>query len=223
MNTSIGDVETENNFGSTNEHLRNSSSKKSSERVKFASHVEVFHSDDTDDQEENPGNKLVRGKRFTREEDQILKDAVHKYIEAHKLGEKGLDMILQCRRHPNIRGCWREIGAALPYRPLTAIYDRGHTLFERAESHEWTSDEKAFVLKFYEKHGLDWKSMSQVLAKDKKHVKDAWRRTFRAGLGKGKWTQMEYQSLFHIVNKDLRMHVYEEKKSKHGMIRDNIG
>ncbi|KAI3961655.1 hypothetical protein MKW92_015504 [Papaver armeniacum] len=129
-------------------------------------------------------------------------------------------MILQCRRHPNIRGCWREIGAALPYRPRTAIYDRGHTLFERAES---TSDEKAFVLKFYEKHGPDWKSMSQVLAKDKKHVKDAWRRTFRAGLGKGKWTQMEYQSLFHLVNKDLRMHVYEEKKSKHGMIRDNIG
>ncbi|KAI3934368.1 hypothetical protein MKW92_015639 [Papaver armeniacum] len=133
MNASVGDVETENNFGSKNE-------------VKLASHVEFFHSDDTDDQEENPGNKLVRGKRFTREEDQILKDAVHKYIEAHKLGEKGLDMILQCRRHPNIRGCWREIGAALPYRPRTAIYDRGHTLFERAESREWTSDEKAFVL-----------------------------------------------------------------------------
>ncbi|KAI3833300.1 hypothetical protein MKW98_006399 [Papaver atlanticum] len=219
MNASVGDVETENNFRSMNEHLRNLSSKKSSERVKFASHVEVFHSDDTDDQEENPGNKLVRGKRFTREEDQILKDAVHKYIEAHKLGEKGLDMILQCRRHPNIRGCWKEIGAALLYRPRTAIYDRGHTLFERAESREWTLDEKAFVLKFYEKHGPDWKSMSQVLAKDKKHVKDLWRRTFRAG----KWTQMEYQSLFHLVNKDLRMHVYEEKKSKHGMIRDNIG
>ncbi|KAI3974966.1 hypothetical protein MKX01_005077 [Papaver californicum] len=61
---SIGDVETENHFRSTDEHLRNSDSKKSSKRVKFASHVEVFPtSDDIDDQEENPGKELIRGKR----------------------------------------------------------------------------------------------------------------------------------------------------------------
>ncbi|KAI3994926.1 hypothetical protein MKX01_041335 [Papaver californicum] len=78
----VGDAETENNFGTTNEHLRDSDSKKSNKRVKFASHVEVFPSfDDQDDWEENPGNKLVQDKRFTRKEDQIIKDAVHKYIE----------------------------------------------------------------------------------------------------------------------------------------------
>ncbi|KAI3920237.1 hypothetical protein MKX01_017894 [Papaver californicum] len=82
MKASIGDVETENHFGSTDAHLRNSASRKSSKRVKFASHVEVFPpSDDKDDQEENPGKELIRGKRFTRKEDQVIKDAVHSYIK----------------------------------------------------------------------------------------------------------------------------------------------
>ncbi|KAI3877778.1 hypothetical protein MKX03_019218 [Papaver bracteatum] len=193
----IGDVETENNLGSTNEHLRNSYANKSSKRVKFASHVEVFpSSDDQDDRGENLGNKLVQGKRFTRKEDQIIKDAVHKYIEAHELGEEGLDMILNCRKHPNIRTCWREIGAALPYRPYNAV-----------------------CLKV---HGPDWKSLAQILGKNRHHVRETWRQISHAGLKKGNWTQTEYQSLFHLVNKDLRMRMYEEKSSKHGMIRDNI-
>ncbi|KAI3849614.1 hypothetical protein MKX03_008383 [Papaver bracteatum] len=219
-NANIGDVETQNNLGSTNEHLRNSDSKNSSKRVKFASHVEVFpSSDDQDDRQENLRNKLVQGNRFTRQEDQIIKDAVHNYIEAHKFCKEGLDMILNCMKHPNIRTCWKEIGAGLPYRPYTAVYQRGHTLFERADSCKWTEDEKAFVLKFYEKHGPDWKGLGQAL---RRHVRDTWRRTYRVGLKTGNWDQSEYQSLFNLVNKDLRMRMYEERASKHGLIRDNI-
>ncbi|RZC49575.1 hypothetical protein C5167_017999 [Papaver somniferum] len=307
----IGDVETQNNLGSTNEHLRNSGTKKSSKRVKFSNHVEVFpaaddqddqeedagtelvqckrftreedqiikdavhrymeihelgedgldmilHSEkhpnirgcwkeigaalpyrhvnavcqrahtlftreDQDDVEENPGMELVRGKRFTKEEDQILRDAVHKYIKIHELGEDGVDMVLHSGKHRNVRGCWKEIGASIPYRPTEAVCQRAHTLFTRDESRKWTEDEKAFVLKYHEKHGPDWKTMAEVLGKNRYHVKDIWRRIYRTGLRKGKWTQEEYQSLFNLVNMDLRMHVCEEKKLKHGMIRDNIG
>ncbi|KAI3843779.1 hypothetical protein MKX03_017976 [Papaver bracteatum] len=219
----VGDVETEYNFGNANEQLRNSDANKSSKRVKFASHVEAFPlSDDQDDWEENPGNKLVQGKRFTGKEDQIIKDAVDTYIEAHKLGVEGLDMVLHCKKYPNVRNCWKEIGAALPYRPCEAVYHRAHTLYERAESRKWTEDEKAFILKFYEKHGPDWKSMAQVLGKNRHHVKDTWRRISLVDLKKGNWSQTEYQSLFHLVNKDMRMRVFEEKASKHGMIHDNI-
>ncbi|XP_026449142.1 DNA ligase 1-like isoform X2 [Papaver somniferum] len=147
----VGDVETENNFGRMNEHLRTSCAK----RVKFASHAEVFpSSDDQDDREENLGNRLVQGKRFTQKEDQIIKDAVHKYIEAHELDKEGLDMILNCRKHSKIITCWKEIGAALPYRPYKAVYERGVILFERSESRNWTEDEKAVVLKL-EKLGPD--------------------------------------------------------------------
>ncbi|RZC49571.1 hypothetical protein C5167_017998 [Papaver somniferum] len=132
-------------------------------------------------------------------------------------------MVLHSGKHRNVRGCWKEIGASIPYRPTEAVYQRAHTLFTRDESRKWTEDEKAFVLKYYEKHGPDWNTMAEVLGKNRYHVKDTWRRIYRTGLRKGKWTQEEYQSLFNLVNMDLRMHVCEEKKLKHGMIRDNIG
>ncbi|MCL7025860.1 hypothetical protein MKW94_002709 [Papaver nudicaule] len=223
--TSIGNVETENNFGSMNERLRNSDSKKSSKRVKFASHVEVFpSSDDKDGGEENPGKVLIQGKRFTKKEDQMIRDAVHSYIEAHKLGEEGLDMILRCKKHPNLRGCWKVIGAALPHRPIKSIYMRANTMFEKAESRNWAEDEEAFLLEYYAKHGPNWKSMGQVLGRNRFHVvRDKWRQIYLEGREKGQWSQMEYQSLFHLVNKDMRMRVHEEKASKHGMLRDNIG
>ncbi|MCL7045890.1 hypothetical protein MKW94_029133 [Papaver nudicaule] len=131
-------------------------------------------------------------------------------------------MILHSKKHRSLKHCWREIGLALPYRPWDAVYQRGCSLLTRSESRTWTEDEKAFVLKYYEKHGPDWKTMAQILGKNRYHVHDTWRRIFRAGLRKGKWNQMEYKSLFDSVNKDMRMRVYEEKYSKYGLIRDNI-
>ncbi|GMH30055.1 hypothetical protein Nepgr_031898 [Nepenthes gracilis] len=39
---------------------------------------------------------------------------------------------------------------------------------------------------------------------------------------KGQWSQEEYQTLFDLVNADIQMKAFQEKKSKHGMLRDNI-
>ncbi|RZC49576.1 hypothetical protein C5167_017997 [Papaver somniferum] len=55
--------------------------------------------------------------------------------------------------------------------------------------------------------------MAQVLGKNRHHVKDTWRRISPVDLKKGNWSQTEYQSLFHLVNKDMRMRVFEEKAS----------
>ncbi|RZC63661.1 hypothetical protein C5167_025422 [Papaver somniferum] len=51
--------------------------------------------------------------------------------------------------------------------------------------------------------------MADVLAKNRNNVRDTWRR-------------IQLSSL-RTVNKDLRMRVHEERKSKHGLLRDNIG
>ncbi|CAF2099277.1 unnamed protein product [Brassica napus] len=36
--------------------------------------------------------ELVRGKRFTKEEDELIKKAVLEYVEAHVLGDQGINM-----------------------------------------------------------------------------------------------------------------------------------
>lgn len=196
--------------------------KRKPKRVSFAENVEVFPPLDGPSEEDNSkdGN-LVRGKKFSEEEDELVKQAVYKYIEAHDLGEDGLQMVLNCGRHREARKCWKEIGAYLPWRPHESIYHRAHLLFERGENRTWTPEECELVRKFHEQHGSDWRKLADALGRHRFHVKDTWRR-IKLPYKKGPWSQDEYQRLFDLVNMDLRLKVNEERKSKHGMLLDNI-
>ncbi|XP_030545001.2 DNA-binding protein REB1 [Rhodamnia argentea] len=196
--------------------------KKKPKRVSFAENVEVFPPLDGPSEEDNSKDQnLVRGKKFSEEEDELVKQAVYKYIEAHDLGEDGLNMVLNCGRHREARKCWKEIGAYLPWRPKESVYHRAHLLFERGENHTWTPEECELVRKFHEQHGSDWRKLADALGRHRFHVKDTWRR-IKFPYKKGPWSQDEYQSLFDLVNMDLRLKVTEERKSKHGMLLDNI-
>ncbi|XP_057536578.1 RNA polymerase I termination factor [Amaranthus tricolor] len=225
----------ENNENSrTVEPFENSNSSKKSRRVKFSDTVEVFPLPDNsskgkkrkreDDIEEKKvaDDGLVRGKRFSKEEDKMVQDAVYKYIDDHNLGEQGLEMVMKCKSYPKLKDCWKEIGQALPHRPYVSVYCRAHILFERSDTREWTPEEIELVLKAYEKLGSNWKKISLELGKNRIHVKDAWRRYKHPDLKSGKWSQEEYQNLFNLVNMDLAMKAYTEKKTKYGMLRDNI-
>jgi hypothetical protein len=61
------------------------------------------------------------------------------------------------------------------------------------------------------------------LGKSREQVKSAWRRLKFENAKLGPWSQEEYQTLFNLVNLDLRTKASEPyRKSKHGMLRDNI-
>ncbi|XP_055825734.1 RNA polymerase I termination factor [Solanum dulcamara] len=197
---------------------------KSEKRVRFSGHVQIFPSlnDPRDEKHNIEEENLLRGKRFSKLEDEIVKKAVHKYIEIHNLGEEGLKKVLNSRSYPEIKGCWKEIGSAIPYRPSTAVYSRAQILFRRSESRKWTEEEYEMVRKFQKENGNNWKALADELGKHRWHVKDTWRRIKLPNLNKGQWTQEEYQTLFDLVNTNLRLKLSEEKKSKHGMLRDNI-
>lgn len=190
-----------------------------SKKVKFSDEVEFFPASDSPESSSKSG--LVQGKRFSAEENELIKKAVSDYIEANLLGEEGLDMVLNCKSHPRVRGCWKEIGTALPWRPRLSIYQRAHRLFERGER-KWTVDEIEFIRKSYKEHGPKWRMMADELGKNQHHLRQAFQRYKFGNLKTGKWSQHEYQTLFELVNKDLMMGIFEEKKSRHGMLKDNI-
>ncbi|AED94626.1 unnamed protein product [Arabidopsis thaliana] len=196
----------------------------SSKRVKFSDQVEFFPSDDDegteDDDEEEV--KVVRGKRFTKEEDEMVKNAVLEYIDNHALGDEGIKMVMECKAYPQLKGCWKEITSALPWRTYNSVYHRAHTIFEAGSQGIWTKEDIELVMEFQKTHGNDWKTLADAMGKHRKHVKDAWRRGRLAGKKKGHWMREEYQNLFDLVNKDLRMKAFKEKHSKHGMLKDNI-
>ncbi|KAL3824838.1 hypothetical protein ACJIZ3_020867 [Penstemon smallii] len=197
---------------------------KSNQNLRFSGEAEVFtipHDSNArkwNDKEEN----LVRGKRSTREEDEIVKNAVFKYIADHDLGEQGLEMVLDTRKHRELRGCWTEIGTAIPWRPRRSIYDRAQIICRRSEKRKWTQEEYEMVLKYHEVHGFKWKPLADELGRDRMDVRGTWRRIKMQHRSKGQWSQKEYQQSFDLVNTDLQLKVHEEKKSKYGMLRDNI-
>ncbi|ONK70960.1 uncharacterized protein A4U43_C04F3280 [Asparagus officinalis] len=193
-------------------------------RVSFSGDIEVFPPKVNSDgeEEEYDEDNLVRGKRFTEAEDQLIKDSVYNYINTNQLGEKGLEMVLNCRKYKEVRGCWKEISATIPYRPLVAVYCRGRSLFERSEERGFTEEENEIIRKFHAEYGSDWKKLSGILGKQRIHIKDAWRRIRLPNRKKGRWSQDEYQSLFDLVNLNLRMKAFEEKKSTNNMIREGI-
>lgn len=212
---------------------------KSNKKVRFSGDVEVFTLPESSDTVEGNGedylpdssntkegngeeDNLVRGKRFTSAENEIVKQAVLNYLEEHGLGDEGLEMLLNCKKYPKLRGCWQEIGSAIPYRPYLAVYNRARIIFMRSESRKWTQEEYDLVLKYHEMHGNKWKQLADELGKHTWHVKDTYRRIKLPNLKKGHWSQIEYQRLFDLVNTDLQLKVSEEKRSKHGMLRDNI-
>ncbi|KAK6920565.1 hypothetical protein RJ641_014243 [Dillenia turbinata] len=170
---------------------------------------------------ENWEGELVQGKRYSKEEDEMIKEAVEKFL-GESLAD-GINMVLHIKENPQLRGCWKEIGAALPHRPWVSIYKRAHNLYERDDKREWTTEEYELIQRYHEEHGSDWKTLADALGKHRVHLKDVWRRIKLRNEKRGYWSQDEYQKLFDLVNKDLQMKVHEERKSMHGMLRDNIG
>ncbi|XP_073122614.1 uncharacterized protein [Henckelia pumila] len=196
---------------------------KSNKKVSFSGQVEVFPlSDDSNTNEMYNEDNLVRGKRFTPEENEMVKAAVYRFIENHNLGDDGLDMVLNSKKYPKLRGCWKEIGAAIPYRPYSSVYFRAQVIFRRSATRKWTQEEYDMVLKYQEVHGNKWEALAKELGKHRWHVKDTWRRIKLRNAKKGQWSQKEYQNLFDLVNIDLQHKLSKEKRSKHGMLRDNI-
>ncbi|CAL9223999.1 unnamed protein product [Arabidopsis halleri] len=197
-------------------------SSKSTKRVKFSDQVEFFPSDDEETEDEEEEVKVVRGKRYTKEEDELVKNAVLEYIDNHALGEEGIKMVMDCKSHPQLKGCWKEIASALPWRAYNSVYNRAHTIFEAGSKGMWAKEDIELVMEFQKKHGNDWRTLADAMGKHRKHVKDAWRRGRLTEKKKGHWMREEYQKLFDLVNKDLRMKAFQEKHSKHGMLKDNI-
>ncbi|KAK6782448.1 hypothetical protein RDI58_020244 [Solanum bulbocastanum] len=140
---------------------------KSEKRVRFSGQVQIFPSlnDPSDEKHEIEEENLLRDKRFSKLEDEIVKEDVHKYIEIHNLCEEGLKKVLNATSYPKIKGCWKEIGRAILYRPSTAVHSRAHIMFRRSESHKWAEEKYEMVQKFQKKHGNNWMVLADELEK----------------------------------------------------------
>lgn len=209
-------------------------------RVRFSSNVQVFPMNEDDSTEkiyyyEKNGNDSCNtiyneknnfaGKRFSPYEDQLIRDAVQKYIAINQLGEDAIERIVYSGKS-GLKGCWKEISKDLPWRHFSQVYNRGRLLLqmsELAENRGFTEEEIKKIKDFHAQNGPKWSELAKDLKKNRMHIKDAYRRTrLRQTLNKGKWTQDEYQKLYDLVHRNICAKIHEKKKSKNPMTRDDI-
>lgn len=230
-----GEIVSDNaNRGKSSPADRSPPSKKQ-KKVTFSDQVEVFLINDTENEVKGKDcdnstatsvedTELVWGKRFSKAEDNAIRNAISAYIKERGYEEeKGLHMVLNCMKNSEVRNCWKQIAASLPWRPLMSVYLRAHILYERSEHRGWTKDEISVLKSLQAEHGNNWKKLSEFLGKSRYHVKDKWRRIKRQGLNSGNWSRDEYQKLFDLVNQNLQLKSHEkEEKHTRNVLRDNI-
>lgn len=208
---------------------------KKQKKVTFSDQVEVFLISDREKEEKGKDcddsaatsvedSEVVWGKRFSKVEDNAIRNAISAYIKERGYEEeKGLHMVLNCMKNSEVRNCWKQIAASLPWRPLMSVYLRAHVLYERSENRGWTKDEISALKSLQAEHGNNWKKISEFLGKSRYHVKDKWRRIKRQGLNSGNWSRDEYQKLFDLVNQNMQLKSLEkEEKPTRNVLRDNI-
>ncbi|KAK4752930.1 hypothetical protein SAY87_021728 [Trapa incisa] len=100
-------------------------------------------------------------------------------------------MVLHCAKYPEIRKtCWKDVGAALPWRPYKSVLHRAHVLFGRSETRSWTKGEEEIISKYHKEHRSDWRTLGDVMGKHRVHVKDSGRIKL-PNMKKGHWSQDE--------------------------------
>ncbi|KAI4379279.1 hypothetical protein MLD38_005597 [Melastoma candidum] len=201
---------------STVETTEETPSKVASKRVAFADTVEVFPL-------ENNEQVNVSGRRYTKEEDELLKQAIYDYIESNRLGENGVEKLLNCSKH-KLRGCWKEIAKSLPWRDRLSVYQHGKMLLTKGggERIGWTPEDLDLIVQYHKEHGSKWSTLAKALGRYRYDVKDMFRKVSSGPLNKGKWAPEELDALYNLVNKDLRSRSIYERKTHQGQFRDNI-
>ncbi|KAJ7546912.1 hypothetical protein O6H91_08G060400 [Diphasiastrum complanatum] len=169
---------------------------------------------------------LVWAKRFTKEEDELLKKSIFDYIKSKGWAEaEGLAKIWNSYNSKEERGCWKEISNCLPHRAIKSIVSRAHRLLdEGAHKGKWSQEEEDSLRRLHTQFGHNWRRICSVIGRSSKNVKDKWR-LMKVERAKGQWTQQELLKLCNMVHENLRLKAKfgKEKNPKdHRVFRDEI-
>eukprot|EP00246_Nothoceros_aenigmaticus_P006084 TRINITY_DN18841_c0_g1_i1.p1 TRINITY_DN18841_c0_g1~~TRINITY_DN18841_c0_g1_i1.p1 ORF type:complete len:397 (-),score=60.47 TRINITY_DN18841_c0_g1_i1:252-1292(-) len=176
---------------------------------------------------DNQRTDLITGK-FSKREDEILKQSVFDYIQEHGWSQdEGLGKLMSCRSSNECSGCWFEIGNCLPQRSIKALYSRAHRILDEG-SHlgKWTPEEEESLIRLHTEHGPNWAKIAKLLGRYAYNAKDKWRDLKLKGTRiTGRLQQDELEKVSAMVHKCIReksLFRKEDGRVDRRNIRDDI-
>lgn len=141
--------------------------------------------------------------KYTKEEDEILWDAIREYISEKGWNqEEGLNMLLSPlkTKDKRLRNAWTQIASSLPDRKRTSVFDHARRRFSTVNYQgRWTKEEEARLRDLYQAHGSDWVEIGLKLNKLPQSCRDKWRQIKNENRNTGTWSEEETSNLYEII------------------------
>ena len=116
--------------------------------------------------------------------------------------EDGREKILSRKRDPEWRGCWEEIGEALPERDPSSLYFRARRILKNVKRSNWTEEEVLRLVELVEVYGPKWKQIGEELNRLDTSVRDRYRLAVESkDLVRGSFSPEEMTTLTSLVEK----------------------
>ncbi|SCZ92599.1 BZ3500_MvSof-1268-A1-R1_Chr5-2g08017 [Microbotryum saponariae] len=163
----------------------------------------------------NPGFWYNSG-RFTRTEEEQIRQAVEKYRSAHGLTEAEMIIIITTPRNKkqtdvNIRELlegheefWPEIAASVDRRSLLSIYNYVKRKYNPlARAGPWTEEQDAALRRAYQEHGSNWQQVGDEVGRAAFDCQDRYQKQLlmKSERKTGAWTNDETDRLRQAVAK----------------------
>lgn len=155
-------------------------------------------------------SKRTSGGKFTKEESELVRQAVHEFCAAKQISVDRL--CSECEHKAELKGSWNEISRALPHRSVQSVYRHGLRLLHPFKRGAWTEDEIHKLIELVTRLGKKWVACQKALNRSADSCRDKYREMSDAYI-KGRWKEHETIQLIKLIKQHLRvdasMHIVE--------------
>ncbi|KAL1747490.1 hypothetical protein HDZ31DRAFT_31905 [Schizophyllum fasciatum] len=142
--------------------------------------------------------------KFSAVEESALKDAIQRFREVNDMSEAQLyDMVFAKVKGVSHQRFWSEITAALPQRPLNAVYHYVKRAYHpMSKQGKWTEEEDARLKQAVADLGPRWEQVGPRVGRMPADCRDRYRNHLKLpDRNVGPWTQAEEDELVRVVKR----------------------
>lgn len=146
--------------------------------------------------------------RWTKDEDEKLKQSVTSYLSSKGLDVKDAIPVLMAKRSTEskeISDAWYEIAKVFADRSLLSVYNRTERLFSEGNNRgAWTDAEVGLMLHLVDQHGTKWAMIGKQINRIAGAVKEKYSKiALGDGAKDGRWTKFETDKLKDAVAENM--------------------
>ncbi|KAG7365019.1 Myb-like DNA-binding protein [Nitzschia inconspicua] len=147
------------------------------------------------------GNEKLRTGKFTKEESDIIRQAVEEYCSVRNISVARL--CSECDHRPELKGAWTQIAKSLPHRSVQSVYRHGLRQLHPFKRGAWSLEERELLLDMVTRIGKKWSVISAKINRSADSCRDKYREMDETFV-KGRWKDEETERFKKLIREHLQ-------------------